>query len=91
MSTVVIECIVGAAPVVTGTAEPVTGLTDGSSVVFCDAFADLRVTVKKNGNRLPRIDKGDGNYYTKDQIENFISFSNALATGDVIYIETIPQ
>lgn len=90
MNTVVIECVIGSAPVISGTEETVSGLVAGSSVITCDAFSDKRVTVKRNGSRLPRIDTG-GQYYSKDQINNFISLNEALVNGEIIYIETIPK
>lgn len=90
MNTVVIQCVVGNSPVITGTEETVSGLSAGNAIIFCDAFADVRVTIKRNGTRLPRINTG-GQYYSKDQIDNFLTLSEVLVNGEIIYIETIPK
>lgn len=91
-TTVVVECIVDGTPVVTGTVESVTGITDGSTVVTCNAFANVRVRVSRGNIFIPGINPLDGsNYYTKVITDNFITFSSPLVNGEFIYIETIPS
>lgn len=88
---IVVQCNVDALPVVTGTLSPVMGLTDGSSTVSCSRFAGQRVVVERGHIPLPGIDPGDGGaYYTKAIESTDITFNMPLATGEFIYIETIP-
>lgn len=88
---VIIQAVVDGEPVVTGTTEPVTGLTDGSTVVSCAAFAGVRVEVHRAGQLNPGIDPSDGStYHTKILADDFITFSDPLVAGEFIYIETIP-
>lgn len=88
---VVVQCVVDGVPKVTGTSNPVTGIVNGSLVITCAAFAGVRVFIERGNVQVPGIDPGDGsNFYTKDVDDNFITLSAALATGEFIYIETIP-
>jgi hypothetical protein len=90
MSIVVIQCVVGSAPVITGTANPVTGIADGSSSISCIDFENVRVSVKRGGTRVPSFNPGNGSaYYTKALAGGTISFSSALVDGEFIYIKTI--
>ncbi len=90
--TIVIEALVDSAPVVTGTTDPVTGITDGSSVITCDGFAGVRVIVERGNIPLPGIDPGGGGaFYTKNLADNFITLSDGLVNGEYIYIQTIPE
>lgn len=88
---VVIQSVVDGVPLVTGTSDAVTGITNGSSVVTCAAFAFVRVFVERGSVQIPGFDPGDGsNWYTKNLADDFITFNNPLVTGELIYIETIP-
>lgn len=88
---VVVECIVDGIPHVTGTYDAVTGITDGSTIVSCNAFANKRVYVERGNIFNPGIDPGDGSqYHTKVFADDFITLSTPLVNGEFIYIETIP-
>lgn len=88
---VVVQAVVDGALSVTGTFDPVTGLTDGSSVVSSNAFANARVFVERGNVQIPGIDPGDGSmYYTKVTGATNITFSSPLVAGEFIYIQTIP-
>ncbi len=92
MNTIVVECVVDQPPVVTGTASVVTGITDGSTVVTCAAFAGVRVVVERGHIQIGSINPLDGSaYYTKNLADDFITFSSGLVNGEFIYIETIPN
>lgn len=89
--TVIIQSMVDGVPSVTGTFSPVTGITGGSTVVICAAFSNVRVFIERGNIQVPEIDVGDGSaFYTKVFGENYITFSNPLTPGELIYIETIP-
>lgn len=88
---VIVQAVVDSTPNVTGTFDAVTGLTDGSFVVTCAAFAGVRVYVERGNIMNPGIDPGEGSqWHTKNFADNFITFSSALVAGEFIYIETIP-
>lgn len=90
--TIVVEALVDSAPLVTGTIEPVTGITNGSTVITCDGFAGVRVIVERGNIPLPGIDPGGGGaFYTKVLEDNFITLSAAMVTDEYIYIQTIPE
>jgi hypothetical protein len=90
MVDIVVECIVGLSPVVTGTDEVVYGISDGSSVISCAAFAGVRVTVERGGTTIPGFDPGNGSaYYTKNLADNFITLNAPLVDGEYLYIQTI--
>jgi len=90
--TITIHAIVDGTVVVTGTTDPVTGLTSGNAVVSCNGFAGVRVLVFRGQFPLPGIDPGGGeSFYTKNLADNFITFSENLVNDEYIYIETIPE
>lgn len=89
MSTIVIECVVGNAPVVTGTADPVTGLDPGSTTVTCDGFTNVRITLRRGGMRVQSLPSSTDSYYTKFFEDNFFTVSSAFVSGEVVYIQTI--
>lgn len=92
MNTIVIECVVDQTPVVTGTLNHVTGITDGSIVITCTDFAGVRVIVERGHIPIGGIDPLDGSaYYTKNLADDFITLSAALVNGEFIYIQTIPS
>lgn len=87
---VVIQAVVDGTLYVTGTVDPVTGITGGSTVISCGAFAGRRIFMERGSVMTPGIDPGDGsNFYTKNVGDSFITLSAALAPGELIYIETI--
>lgn len=87
---IIIECVIGNAPVVIGTAEPVVGLTNGSTVVTCQALMNRRVMIVRGSIPVPMIDPLDGSgYATKVLGANNISFSMPLAIGEYVKIQTI--
>lgn len=89
--TVVIEAVIGEEPVVTGTIETVVGITDGSNTVTSAAFIGVRVIVIRGNISIPGIDPLDGSqYYTKLLLSDFIEFSQPLANGEFLRIQTIP-
>lgn len=91
LGTVVIEDVVDEEPVVTGTTETVTGLTDTSNTVTSNAFIGVRVIVIRGNIPIPGIDPLDGsNYFTKILANDFITFSDPLVSGEFIRIQTIP-
>lgn len=88
---IVVQAVVGGAISVTGTFDSVTGIANGSTVITCAAFAGARVFIERGNLQIPGIDPGDGSYYyTKVISENFITLNAPQATGEFIYIETIP-
>lgn len=88
---VVVQAFVGGTVTVSGTVETVSGITNGSTVVSCNAFAGSRVFITRGMLPLPGINPGGGvSYYTKNLADNFITFSDQLLTDEFIYIETIP-
>ncbi len=90
--TIVIEGSVDGTITVTGTSDPVTGLTDGSTVITCDGFIGVRIILERGNLHVPGTDLGDGTtFYTKVLENNYIELSNALAPGEPIYIQTIPE
>lgn len=87
---IVIQCVVGKTPSVTGTLEPVTGITDGSTIVTCSALANKRVYVERGNVFNPGIDPEDGSmWHIKVFAEDFITFQQPLVDGEFIYIETL--
>ncbi len=87
---VVVQAGVDGVPNITGTFDIVTGITDGSSVITCDAFAGKRVYVERGNVFNAGIDPEDGSqWHTKVFADNFITFSSPLVSGEFIYIETI--
>lgn len=87
---VVIQAVVGRPPNVTGTFDGVIGITNGSSVVTCNALAGKRVYVERGNVLNPGIDPEDGSqWHTKVTADNFITFNTPLVEGEFIYIETI--
>lgn len=91
-NTVVIEDVIGEEPVITGTTEIVTGLTDGSNTITSNAFIGVRVIVIRGNIPIPGIDPGDGsNYFTKTLNSDFITLNNPLVEGEFIRIQTIPN
>lgn len=90
--TVVIEDVIGEDPVITGTTETVTGLTDGNNTITCAAFIGVRVIVIRGNIPIPGIDPGDGSkYFTKNIADDFITLSDPLVQGEFIRIQTIPN
>lgn len=88
---IVVQCVVDQPPNVTGTFDTVSGITDGSFVVTCAAFAGVRVFVERGNIQIPGIDPGDGSqYYTKALASSSITFNTPLVNGEFIYIQTIP-
>lgn len=91
MNTIVIEARVGQTPVVTGTSDPVTGISAGSTVISCSGFAGVRVQIERGHIPLYSIDETDGTaYYTKVLADGFITLSVALVEDELLYIQTIP-
>lgn len=89
MEEVVIEAFIDSVQSVTGTSDPISGMTDGSSVLSCDGIADKRVFIMRGGFKLPQV-TGFGSYYTKFIVDNLITFSSPLVAGEHLYIKTIP-
>jgi len=90
-SIIVVEAIVDGSVNVTGTIDPVTGITNGSTVITCASFAFTRVYIERGGIQIFGFDRGDGSlFYTKNFADNFITLSSVLVTDEPIYIETIP-
>lgn len=88
---IVVEAVVGLLVTVTGTADPVTGITAGSSVIQCAGFEGKRVSVLRGNVPLQQIDAGDGTmFYTKVLASNQILLSAALVNGETLSIQTIP-
>lgn len=88
---VVVQAVVDGTVDVTGTTNPVTGVTGGSLAITCIDFAFMRVFVERGSVQIQGIDPGDGsNYYVKVFSSDTIYFSNSLVPGEIIYIETIP-
>lgn len=89
--TVVVQAVVDETPEVTGTTEIVTGIVDQSITVTSNAFIGVRVIVIRGNVPIPGIDPGDGsNYFTKLPASDFITFSDPLASGEFVRIQTIP-
>ncbi len=87
---VVVQSTIGGTTLVTGTGETFTGLTDGSSVVSSPALVGKRVFVMRGLLPVPGIDPGGGGqYYTKNEADNFITFSQPLVDDEFVYMETI--
>lgn len=88
---IVIQAVVDSTLSVTGTSYPVTGITDGSTIINCFAFANVRLFVERGSVQIPGINPGDGSmYYTKNLADTFITLNTPLTSGELIYIETIP-
>lgn len=91
-TTVVIQCAIGSAYNISGSTDTVTGLSDGDTVVTCNAFANKRLRVIRGSVPIPSINPGDGsNYFTKTLAATSFTLSSPLATGELIIIETIPN
>lgn len=88
--TAVIESFVDNVTSVTGTSDPVVGLTAGSSVVACDALDGNRVRVIRGMLPLIGFDTNTGDFYTKFVTDNAIVFNQPLLAGEYVYIKTIP-
>jgi len=88
MSTVIVEGKIGGPMSVTGTGETINGLTNGSTNVWSNAFDDLRVFIIRGLFQMPAI-PGAGDFYTKFEVDNYITFSTPLVDGENIYIKTI--
>lgn len=85
---IVVQAVVDSAPFVTGTGYPVIGIVDGSLIISCAAFAGKRIYMERGSIFVPGIDPGDGSvFYTKNIADSFITCSQALAHGELIYIE----
>lgn len=67
----------------------VSGLTSGSTVVSSTNFINRQVEVFKNGNLLPGINLGSGEYITKPLTGNTITFTTGLASDDYIKIKCL--
>lgn len=92
MNTVVIQCITDQAPLVTGTSSPVTGITAGSTVITCAAFAGVRITMERGHMPVYSVDETDGSvYYTKNLADDFITLGTELQPSEFVYIQTIPS
>lgn len=89
MSEVVIEAFVDNSIAVSGTVEPIVGLTDGSSVITCNGIDEKRVFVIRGILLLPGI-PGFGDFYTKYIGDNLLTLSQPLVAGEYLYIKTIP-
>lgn len=88
--TVTIESVVGGVPVVKGTANPVSGISNGSTSISISDFAFTRVFVIRGMFQLPGIDPGGGSdYYQKVLADNFLTLNSPLVNGETIYIKTI--
>lgn len=90
--TIIIQCFVDSTPIVSGTSNPVTGLTDGSTVVSLDDFAGVRVEITRGGFEIPvnAVPPDGSNYATKVLADDFITFSSPLTNEEFIKIKTIP-
>lgn len=90
--TVVIEAVVDQTLQISGTSEPVTGITEESNTIISNAFAGVRIIMIRGFLPIPGIDPGDGsNYFTKQLASDFITLSDPLTEGEFIRIQTIPQ
>jgi len=79
----------GAAPVVTGTMQTVTGIYAGSDTISSVAFSNKRVSVIRGFQIVPGINPGDGSiYYQKDVVSNNIILNVGLQSGEYVKIET---
>lgn len=91
MEEVVIDGFVDGVLSVTGTSDPVTGLTNGSTLVTCAGLDEKRVRVFRGSTHIAGIpDIISNNFYTKYIIDSYITFSQQLIAGEYIYIKTIP-
>lgn len=89
-SIIVIQSVIGGVTTVSGTVSPVTGLSNGSTVVSCSDFDGVRVMIFRGTLPLPGINPGGGgSYFTKNLADTFITFSDPLVTNEFVYIETI--
>lgn len=92
MKKVVVEAVIGHIVKVTGTSQPVTGVTTGSSVITSLAFKNVRVIVERDGIRLIGLNPGGGNnYYTKAISSTSIVLNTVLVADESVYIQTIPR
>jgi len=91
-TTIIIQCVIGNAYVISGSSETVTGLSSGSTVVSSDDFASVRVEVTRGSLIIPSINPLDGGqFFTKSLPSASITLSSPLSLGEFIIIKTIPQ
>jgi hypothetical protein len=91
MTTTVIEAFVDNVISVTGASNPVSGVTNGSTVISCNDLYGNRVRVIRGIFPIISFDPGGGvDYYTKFVVDTFLTLNNPLVAGEYIYIKTIP-
>jgi hypothetical protein len=92
-STKVIQGIIGQTPILKGITASVTGIANGSYVVTCNDFTNVKDTdffIIRGNTYIPSVNPLDGsNYYTKETVDNFITFNTPLATGEYLKIQII--
>lgn len=87
---VVAECITDQAPIISGAAVAVTGITTGSAVISSAGFVGVRLRIVRGNIPLPSIDPQDGgSFFTKNLADGFCTLNTALAPGEYIRIETV--
>jgi hypothetical protein len=64
---------------------------NGATTLTTALLAGFLVRVSRGGQWQLGINPLSGNtYYTKNLADNFVTFSQALSTGEEIIVETIP-
>ncbi len=86
--TVVFQGVINGATELTGTANTLTGFTEGSTLITLADFAGVRVEVNRGGQDSPSI--GPWAVFTKDLSSDSILFFSPLEDGEYLKIKTIP-
>lgn len=78
-------------PVIVGTTDTVTGIAGGSTIITCNAFANIADTdfeIVRGNVPIPSIDPLDGsNFFTKVKTNNYILFNTPLVPGEYLKIK----